>query len=103
MAQGFNTWPGSRLPGDASPGRSLLGGLSALVVVLAATLPYLRTLGDYFIGDDFGVLWLLSSKPPLHVLSLFTMPWTETVYGSWTDELRPTLALTLQWDWFWGR
>lgn len=72
------------------------------VLAAAAALPFLRTLHDPFVGDDFGHLALFSHKPPLHVLSLFTMPWSESIYGGWTDELRPTLALSLQWDWYWG-
>lgn len=72
------------------------------MLIAAATLPFLRTLNDPFVGDDFGHLSLFSRKPPLHFLSLFTMPWSESIYGGWTDELRPTLALSLQWDWYWG-
>jgi hypothetical protein len=76
--------------------------LACLAVTVAATLPFLGTLNDYFISDDFGVLSLFSQKPALHFLTLFTSPWTEAIYGGWTDELRPTLALTFQLAWFLG-
>jgi hypothetical protein len=75
---------------------------ACLAVTVAATLPFLGTLNDYYISDDFGVLSLFSQKPALHFLTLFTSPWTEAIYGGWTDELRPTLALTFQLAWFLG-
>ena len=36
---------------------------AALVVCLAAVLPYAPTLNNYFVRDDFGVVELLSTKP----------------------------------------
>lgn len=56
----------------------------------------------YFVGDDFGAIRLYSQKPPLHFLTLFTTPWTETIYGQWDDELRPFQALTYQINSLWG-
>lgn len=73
-----------------------------MAIALAATVPFLSTLNTYFIADDFGVLHLFSKKPPFHVLSLFTQPWTENLYGAWTDEIRPTLALLFQAGWWVG-
>jgi hypothetical protein len=78
------------------------GLVAVLVVGAAAVLPYLSTLGGYFLGDDFGLIRLLSPKPPLHFLTLFAAPWTETLYGDPADELRPLLALSYQLDARWG-
>jgi hypothetical protein len=39
------------------------GALLALVVLLGAVVPYLPTIDDYFVQDDFGVVSLLSTKP----------------------------------------
>jgi hypothetical protein len=77
--------------------------LSAVsLVCVAAVAPYLSTLGGYFIGDDFGLVQLFRAKAPLHFVSLFTRPWTDSIYGSGGDELRPILALSYQLDAFWG-
>ena len=40
--------------------------LPALAICLAATLPYVSSAGNYFVNDDFGVVQLLSQKPPLY-------------------------------------
>jgi hypothetical protein len=76
--------------------------LGPLAVGLAASLPFLSAVRAYFIGDDFGLIWLLSNKPSLHVLTLFHRAWTESIYGIVPDELRPTLALSYQVDSLWG-
>src|SRR5205814_711564 len=72
--------------------------LSTIAVAVAAALPYLSTIRSYFIADDFGLIQLFSSKPTFHFLTLFTSPWTETIYGSRTDELRPFVELSYQFD-----
>jgi hypothetical protein len=72
------------------------------LVCLASSLPFLSTLPGYFLSDDFGVVQLLAQKPPLHVLSLFTSPWTESIYAVPQDELRPTVALAFQFSSQWG-
>src|SRR5829696_4767839 len=72
-----------------------------ILVCLASSLPFLSTLPGYFLSDDFGVVQLLAQKPPLHVLSLFTSPWTESIYGVPQDELRPTVALAFQFSSQW--
>ncbi len=72
--------------------------VACAAVSLGATLPFLGGLFDHFVGDDFGVIQLLSGKPLLHFLSLFTTPWTETLYGDWADELRPFIVLSYQLD-----
>jgi hypothetical protein len=76
--------------------------LAVCVVCLAATLPYLSTVHGYFIGDDFGLVHLFSQQAPFHFLTLFTSSWTGTAYGSLYDELRPLVALSYQFDSFWG-
>jgi hypothetical protein len=90
----------------SQPGKPgwLSGGLpfAIVAVCLAATLPFLPALGDYFTGDDFGLVQLFSGKPLLHVLTLFTSAWTEDIYGILADELRPTIALSYQLDSLWG-
>jgi hypothetical protein len=68
----------------------------------AAILPLLSTLNAYFIADDFGLIQLFHAKPPLHFLTLFTSPWTEMIYGSLADELRPLVELSYQVDSMWG-
>jgi hypothetical protein len=73
-----------------------------LLVGVAAVVPFLSTLNTYFTGDDFGLIQLFSSKPPLHFLSLFFTPWTELTYGQIADELRPLIALSYQVDSVWG-
>ncbi len=99
--------PGSGEPQDERNNHPFSGQLpsiwlAALIVCIASILPFLSTLPAYFLGDDFGLIWLLSQKPPLHFLTLFTSPWTETIYGYRTDELRPTLALSYQIDGVWA-
>jgi len=57
-----------------------------LVVCLAAILPYLSTVSNYFAGDDFGMLLHLTGKPAGHFLSLFTNSWgPATVFGFTLD------------------
>jgi hypothetical protein len=83
----------------ANAARFLVG---ITLVCLASSLPFLSTLPGYFLSDDFGVVQLLAQKPPLHVLSLFTSPWTDSIYGAPQDELRPTVALAFQFSSQWG-
>ncbi|MEQ1757679.1 MAG: hypothetical protein ABL986_05130 [Vicinamibacterales bacterium] len=68
--------------------------MATVVVILAAVLPYLPTLGDYFIQDDFGVVWLFAQRSPLHFVDWFTGPWTEDIWGYVPDEVRPFPALS---------
>ena len=71
-------------------------------VLLASIIPFVGSLDGYFLGDDFGLIWLLWNKPLAHFLTLFASPWTETIYGYRADELRPTLALSYWLDARWG-
>ena len=90
----------SRMTGGFGPTRARLLGmlLAALLVALAAILPYISTLDSYFLGDDFGIVQLYGNKPALHFLSLFTRSWHEDIWGYVTDELRPFTALFYQFN-----
>jgi hypothetical protein len=70
--------------------------LAIALIVLAAVVPYLPTLNDYFAQDDFGVVGLLASKPAGYFPRWFTMPWTEDIWGYVPDEIRPFPAVTYQ-------
>jgi len=70
--------------------------LAVALIVLAAVVPYLPTLDDYFAQDDFGVVGLLASKPAGYFPRWFTMPWTEDIWGYVPDEIRPFPAVTFQ-------
>ena len=65
-------------------------------VCLAACLPYLRTISDYFVQDDFGVVQLLAQKPWSTFPRWFTMPWMEDIWGYIPDEIRPFPAFSYQ-------
>ena len=67
-----------------------------LLVVLAAVLPYLPTLDDYFVQDDFGVVGLLSSKPWDYFPRWFVSTWMDDIWGYTPDEIRPFPAVTYQ-------
>ena len=70
--------------------------LAALVVILAATVPYLATVDDYFLRDDFGVVQLLSKRPASFFFKWFTMSWMEDIWGFIPDEVRPFPAASYQ-------
>ncbi len=72
------------------------------IVCLAACLPYLRTIPDYFVQDDFGVVQLLARKPWSTFPRWFTMPWMENIWGYTPDEIRPFPALSYQITALWG-
>jgi hypothetical protein len=71
-------------------------------VCAAACLPYLRTVPDYFIQDDFGVVQLLAQKPWSTFPRWFVMPWMENIWGYTPDEIRPFPALSYQITALWG-
>src|SRR5918994_1238494 len=76
--------------------------LAIAAVALAAVVPYLRTIPDYFVQDDFGGMQLLAAKP-WHTFPLwFTMPWMEFIWGYTPDEIRPFTALSYQLTALWG-
>jgi hypothetical protein len=67
-----------------------------MAVAAAACVPYLPTVRDYFVQDDFGVVQLLTRRPWTMFPRWFVMPWTEDVWGYTPDELRPFVAFTYQ-------
>lgn len=67
-----------------------------LLVVAAACVPYLPTIDDYFLRDDFGVVQLLVARPWSTFPAWFTMPWMEDIWAYTPDEIRPFVALTYQ-------
>ena len=69
---------------------------AAVVVVLAAVIPYLPSLDNYFVQDDFGVVWLLSQKPWSTFPQWFTTTWMDDIWGYTPDEIRPFPALSYQ-------
>lgn len=80
-------------------GRSAATGsvtIAALVVCLAAVLPYVPTLNNYFVRDDFGVVELLASKPAWYFPRWFYTPWTDRIWGDIADEVRPFMAVSYQ-------
>jgi hypothetical protein len=73
-------------------GRSTI--LAAALVVGAAVAPYLPTLDDYFVQDDFGVVWLLADKPWSTFPRWFHTTWMDDIWGYTPDEIRPFPALS---------
>ena len=67
-----------------------------MLVVLAAAVPYLPTLDNYFAQDDFGVVGLLSQKPASYFPRWFVTTWMDDIWGFTPDEIRPFTALTYQ-------
>ena len=88
----------SRTDGARSPGEFSVAArwLPWAAVALAAILPYLSTLGDYFVRDDFGVVQLLAQKPWSAFPHWFASPWMDDIWGYTPDEIRPFPALTYQ-------
>lgn len=70
--------------------------LAILVVSLAASLPYLTTVDDYFLRDDFGVVQLLAQRPASYFPKWFTISWMEDIWGFVPDEIRPFPAVSYQ-------
>ncbi len=72
-------------------------GLTPWVIVgLAAILPYLPTINDYFVRDDFGVVQLLAGKPFTYFPRWFASSWMDDIWGYLPDEVRPFPALSYQ-------
>jgi hypothetical protein len=76
--------------------------LAMLLIVVAAVVPYLPTLDDYFVQDDFGVVGLLSSKPADYFPRWFVSNWMDDIWGYTPDEIRPFPAVTYQIAAWWG-
>jgi hypothetical protein len=69
---------------------------SALLVCFAAILAYARSIDNYFVQDDFGVVWLLGQKPWSYFPRWFVSTWMDDIWGYTPDEIRPFPALTYQ-------
>jgi hypothetical protein len=67
-----------------------------VLVGLAAMLPYLVTIDDYFVRDDFGVVQLLAQKPFSYFPRWFASSWMDEIWGYVPDEVRPFPALSYQ-------
>ncbi len=67
-----------------------------IIVALAAILPYLVTISDYFVRDDFGVVQLLAQKPFSYFPRWFASSWMDGIWGYVPDEVRPFPALSYQ-------
>jgi hypothetical protein len=76
--------------------------LAMLAICLAATLPYLPTIDNYFAQDDFGVVQLLAGKPASYFPRWFTTTWMDDIWGFIPDEIRPFPAATYQFTALWG-
>jgi hypothetical protein len=76
--------------------------LVVIVVALAAIAPYLPTLDDYFVQDDFGVVGLLSAKPAAYFPRWFVSTWMDDIWGYTPDEIRPFPAVSYQAAAWWG-
>lgn len=81
-------------PSGAPPGNGT--AFAVLLIAAAAVLPYLSTIDDYFIRDDFGVVQLMASKPADAFLRWFHTPWTDFIWGYTPDEVRPFVAVSYQ-------
>ena len=81
----------------ASRSEAFTTGLTPwLIVGLAAILPYLPTIHDYFVRDDFGVVQLLAQKPFSYFPRWFASSWMDDIWGYLPDEVRPFPALSYQ-------
>ncbi|CAN5873458.1 hypothetical protein BH18ACI5_BH18ACI5_14080 [soil metagenome] len=78
------------------PDTGRLAKWMVLAVALAASVPYIFTVSDYFLQDDFGVVQIFARRPWTMFPKWFVMPWTEDIWGYTPDELRPFVALTYQ-------
>jgi len=67
-----------------------------VIVCLAAVLPYVATIDDYFVRDDFGVVQLLAQKPFSYFPRWFASSWMDEIWGYVPDEVRPFPALSYQ-------
>ena len=67
-----------------------------VAIVVAAAAPYLSTITDYFVQDDFGTVMILVKRPWTMFPRWFAMPWMEHIWGYTPDEIRPFVAFTYQ-------
>jgi hypothetical protein len=69
---------------------------AALAICAAAIVPYLSTIDDYFVRDDFGVVQLLAAKPWSYFPTWFHTSWMDYIWGFTPDEVRPFPAVSYQ-------
>jgi hypothetical protein len=69
---------------------------AAIVICAAAIVPYLSTIDDYFVRDDFGVVQLLAAKPWSYFPRWFHTSWMDQIWGFTPDEVRPFPAVSYQ-------
>ena len=80
----------------AGPASTRAAWWSCAVIVtlcLAVGLQTIRS-DNYFLGDDFGLIQHLHGLPIDRFLTYFVSDWTEGIYGTVLDELRPFLAFS---------
>jgi hypothetical protein len=70
--------------------------LAAVIVAMAAIVPYLPSLNDYFVRDDFGVVQLLAQKPAAYFPRWVYSSWMDHIWGYTPDEIRPFPAVSYQ-------
>ncbi len=69
---------------------------AAALVVAVAVAAYASTVNNYFVQDDFGVVWLLSQKPATSFPGWFVSTWMDDIWGFVPDEIRPFPAASYQ-------
>lgn len=72
------------------------GTLASVLIVATAIAAYASTASNYFIQDDFGVVWLLSQKPATYFPQWFVSAWMDQIWGFTPDEVRPFPAVSYQ-------
>jgi hypothetical protein len=77
-----------------APKRTLWWSCAAVVTLCLAVGAQTIRSDAYFLGDDFGLVQHLHDLPVTRLLTYFSSDWTEGIYGTTLDELRPFLAFT---------
>jgi hypothetical protein len=70
--------------------------IAVVLVCAAAIVPYVPTIDDYFVRDDFGVVQLLAQKPASYFPRWFVSSWMDQIWGFLPDEIRPFPAASYQ-------
>ena len=94
-ATGTATGPVS-VPDNAPRMANWANAASGCVIVLLCIMVGAATIraDNYFLGDDFGLVHHLHDLPLRRLITYFYSDWTEGIYGSTYDELRPMLAFS---------
>jgi hypothetical protein len=83
----------ARGSGIRDPG---IAAFAIAIICAAAIVPYLSTVDDYFVRDDFGVVQLLAQKPWSYFPRWFYTSWMDQIWGFTPDEVRPFPAVSYQ-------